>query len=674
MAGSTSVSFDDSGTTYAEVPNASFPFSDAFTIEFWVYLTGYGTQASWRVLTLHGDEGGRHFGLWLWHNLNGPVLFDIGGGASLQSARPLTLNTWHHVVGVHTAGGQGQLYINGTLDQTSAAAGSPVAGTTAPFTIGGHGRGFNGLTGRVDEVAYYTYALSRSRIQTHYLTANRSYFDVVRGDVPVGYWRLGELSGTSAVDSSGYGNTGTIFGTPQLNQPCALALDPDPSIYFDGADDHITVPHSSLFDLTLDFTLEAWVYPTSRATWYIIVSKMNHPALNNTFEWRLEQTTGIPLLIQSTSTASPHFGNATNAVPLGKWSHVAVTKTGPTIAHYLNGVANGTNTFGTVSVGVGTDPVCIGSRQAGALPFIGRMDEVAIYRWALPLGSIQSHYLAGQPYRGVVITDAPFAYWPLDEDSGTTVGDISGFNRNGTYAGLAGGHSYYQPAGIPGSASHGVTNANFNTTGPWIDMGYGAPYANPTSFSVEAWVWADNPINQNQGGQIIGCHNNANRGYGVLLYPSAGSTQPYKFFVRILDGIQDISGIGTYALSTWHHMVFTYDGVTYRLYGDGLLDTSAARTAGPGDCGVDNHFGLAFCALGWGGPAGFRGRVDECAYYNYALSAEQVVTHYRIGRALNPLQRRTSIGAWQTTPSVQRWDGTKWITPTVKRWDGTQWV
>ena len=47
--------------------------------------------------------------------------------------------------------------------------------------------------------------------------------------LPTAYWRLNETAGTSAADSSGNGNTGTIAGGAALNQSGALIGDPLPS-------------------------------------------------------------------------------------------------------------------------------------------------------------------------------------------------------------------------------------------------------------------------------------------------------------------------------------------------------------------------------------------------------------------------------------------------------------
>lgn len=51
------------------------------------------------------------------------------------------------------------------------------------------------------------------------------YFDLVMSLAPLGYWRLGETSGTTAADSSGNGRNGTYTGTYTLNRPSLIPSD-----------------------------------------------------------------------------------------------------------------------------------------------------------------------------------------------------------------------------------------------------------------------------------------------------------------------------------------------------------------------------------------------------------------------------------------------------------------
>src|SRR5256714_2159413 len=51
---------------------------------------------------------------------------------------------------------------------------------------------------------------------------------------PIGYWRLGELAGTTAADATGHGNTGTYVGLPTLGAQGVANADPNTSAVFAG--------------------------------------------------------------------------------------------------------------------------------------------------------------------------------------------------------------------------------------------------------------------------------------------------------------------------------------------------------------------------------------------------------------------------------------------------------
>jgi RHS repeat-associated protein len=84
------------------------------------------------------------------------------------------------------------------------------------------------------------------------------------------------------------------------------------------------------------------------------------------------------------------------------WSHVAVTKTGTTVAFYVNGVAAGTGTI-TGTVSTNTKPVRIGGRDDGSYYFQGNVDEVALYPSALSATDLAAHYQAGAALQNATI-------------------------------------------------------------------------------------------------------------------------------------------------------------------------------------------------------------------------------------------------------------------------------
>ena len=57
--------------------------------------------------------------------------------------------------------------------------------------------------------------------------ARADYRSAVMADSPSAYWRLGEASGTAAADQSANANGGTYAGGVALNQPGAIAGEPN---------------------------------------------------------------------------------------------------------------------------------------------------------------------------------------------------------------------------------------------------------------------------------------------------------------------------------------------------------------------------------------------------------------------------------------------------------------
>lgn len=104
------------------------------------------------------------------------------------------------------------------------------------------------FTGIIDEVRIYNRVLSEAEIRYHY----------DRGG-PVAHWKFDEGSGSTAFDSSGNGNDGTLQAdmatTSWTTGKYGGALN------FDGVDDYVNVPDSAAFDITEGVTVEFWVKP-----------------------------------------------------------------------------------------------------------------------------------------------------------------------------------------------------------------------------------------------------------------------------------------------------------------------------------------------------------------------------------------------------------------------------
>src|SRR5207248_2463970 len=89
-----------------------------------------------------------------------------------------------------------------------------------------------------------------------------------------------------------------------------------------------------------------------------------------------------------------------------------------------------------------------------------------------------------------------------------------------------------------------------------------------------------------------------------------------------------ISSGGPVQPGWWHHLAATWDGATLRLYLDGSQVSTAVGTGSINASTQPLNIGR--------GPATgnyFSGAVDEVAIYGSALTAAQIQTHYKAGRA-----------------------------------------
>lgn len=256
----------------------------------------------------------------------------------------------------------------------------------------------------------------RGRIRAVRGGRGQDYAAVIRSDGPVGYWRLGESSGTTASDASGNGLSGTYTGGVTLAQSGSLEGDADTAALFDGTDDYMSVAHAVTLAITGRITLEAWVYPTSTANNGHILAKGSGTAGPYRFLLLSGQT---PAFIAGDGATQTQV-NAASTVPLNEWSHVVVTLSGTTVTHYKNGEPNGTGTIGAQAVADAGTILAVGRNgSANGGYFIGRLDESAVYPFALSADRIAAHYDAGTDQLGQV-EDLMHFYvdaWPLRREN-----------------------------------------------------------------------------------------------------------------------------------------------------------------------------------------------------------------------------------------------------------------
>ena len=215
-----------------------------------------------------------------------------------------------------------------------------------------------------------------------------TYRDVVLGDGPSAYWRLGD-SGGVAVDELG-ANDGTYSGACGFGIAGAIAGDANTAVAFDGTSCRVTLPDA--FDFTGDqaFSIEAWVTGELDGTFRFVFATETRGAQNPIDGYGLlMQPAGLELerVVTMTNKESP-TGPIT-----ATFSHVVGVYDGGSLLLYIDGQLVGAVADTRVANPTDTSTI-IGSSSTGNF-FLGSIDEVAVYPFALSAAQVAAHHAKG---------------------------------------------------------------------------------------------------------------------------------------------------------------------------------------------------------------------------------------------------------------------------------------
>lgn len=213
----------------------------------------------------------------------------------------------------------------------------------------------------------------------------------------VGWWNLDEISGTTAVDSSWKGNTGTASNTLIVSN-CQT----NTCRSFNGTTSYIDAGSATILDDIPQITVSAWIYPSTSGelgTGKIVSKRGDVAALSgwnfgmsgSSLNWSAEFS--VTLATRTTSTT----------VTLNKWTHVVLTWDGSSTAAnakmYINTVEAG---YSTTTNGSGTrssdaaKSLTIGNLSSAAeRTFDGFIDDVKIYNRIITTQEVKDLYNQG---------------------------------------------------------------------------------------------------------------------------------------------------------------------------------------------------------------------------------------------------------------------------------------
>jgi hypothetical protein len=224
-----------------------------------------------------------------------------------------------------------------------------------------------------------------------------AYSAAVLADSPVGYWRLGESSGTTMSDSSGNGHDGTYVNTPTLGQTGAVPG--NTSVLFEANTfERGEVSNRPELDITGALTLEAWANCVSYGGRGIVAKYIGAGDLRS-YHLAINSAGNIAFNISSDGTAANTKSVITSgAIGLNTWRHVAAVYTPSTgMEVFLDGVSAILDTTAVpASIYSGSAVLHIGRTFDGLRDrhWDGLLDECAVYNTALSSARIAAHYAA----------------------------------------------------------------------------------------------------------------------------------------------------------------------------------------------------------------------------------------------------------------------------------------
>ena len=217
------------------------------------------------------------------------------------------------------------------------------------------------------------------------------YGPTVMTDGPQAYWRLGEASGTTAVDET-TDYTGSYHGSASLGEDGLLVSEADTAVEFDGSSSYVTsgVDSPLSFASTGKKSFEAWIAPTGDNPTETVVFRGSSGHGYDYWVWWEDDEIWVNLW---TSGGSDRIVTSSGAdtVPDDETSHIVVTLDDATdkVEFYVNGVLvrTVTTSWFSSSSSQGTDPLVIGRRNDDSSAYFdGVIDEVALYSKVLSQG------------------------------------------------------------------------------------------------------------------------------------------------------------------------------------------------------------------------------------------------------------------------------------------------
>ncbi|MBI5134111.1 MAG: prepilin-type N-terminal cleavage/methylation domain-containing protein [Candidatus Taylorbacteria bacterium] len=216
--------------------------------------------------------------------------------------------------------------------------------------------------------------------------------DRIAGEQAVGVWDFDECSGSLAADRSGFGNNGSVSGSPTWSSDtptgrgCSLSLS--------GSAQYVNAGNGQSLNMgTGDMSLSVWVKTSSTASNLWIVDKKTAGTNNPGFDLSTIGTLYFRIANGSSQIGVTATGGA--VIGDGRWHHIVavVNRSNSTLYLYIDGKLNNTNSFNNTWNLSGSDTLAFGGYGGGTGGnFPGSIDNVRLFSKILAASEVGDLY------------------------------------------------------------------------------------------------------------------------------------------------------------------------------------------------------------------------------------------------------------------------------------------